>query len=150
MIASKYLLAYTIKINITKYSPRIVFAKIFRKETLSGPPCGGQKFHNIFSNVFVRSRCSVLCCHQVDWRRSFITTDVNPFYDSFVRWQFHCLRKANKIQFGKRWVIYRFQAETDMIELAIICLLRCFHLSKCYSSVCEANYNHCHLECGAQ
>ncbi len=24
----------------------------------------------------------------VDWRRSFITTDVNPFYDSFVRWQF--------------------------------------------------------------
>ena len=24
----------------------------------------------------------------VDWRRSFITTDVNPFYDSFVKWQF--------------------------------------------------------------
>jgi leucyl-tRNA synthetase len=22
----------------------------------------------------------------VDWRRSFITTEVNPFYDSFVRW----------------------------------------------------------------
>ena len=22
----------------------------------------------------------------VDWRRSFITTDANPFYDSFVRW----------------------------------------------------------------
>jgi leucyl-tRNA synthetase len=22
----------------------------------------------------------------VDWRRSFITTDVNPYYDSFVRW----------------------------------------------------------------
>ena len=24
----------------------------------------------------------------VDWRRTFVTTDVNPFYDSFVRWQF--------------------------------------------------------------
>lgn len=23
---------------------------------------------------------------KVDWRRSFITTDVNPYYDSFVRW----------------------------------------------------------------
>ena len=22
----------------------------------------------------------------VDWRRSFITTDVNPYYDSFIRW----------------------------------------------------------------
>ena len=22
-----------------------------------------------------------------DWRRSFITTDVNPYYDSFIRWQ---------------------------------------------------------------
>ena len=29
----------------------------------------------------------------VDWRRSFITTDVNPFYDSFVRWQFELLRR---------------------------------------------------------
>ena len=22
----------------------------------------------------------------VDWRRSFITTDVNQYYDSFIRW----------------------------------------------------------------
>ena len=22
----------------------------------------------------------------VDWRRSFVTTDVNPFYDSFIKW----------------------------------------------------------------
>ena len=29
----------------------------------------------------------------VDWRRSFITTDANPYYDSFVRWQFNTLRK---------------------------------------------------------
>lgn len=31
----------------------------------------------------------------VDWRRSFITTDVNPFYDSFVRWQFIRLKVCN-------------------------------------------------------
>jgi leucyl-tRNA synthetase len=38
----------------------------------------------------------------VDWRRSFITTDVNKYYDSFVRWQFETLRERNKVQFGKR------------------------------------------------
>uniref|UniRef100_A0A8W4FBF5 leucine--tRNA ligase n=1 Tax=Sus scrofa TaxID=9823 RepID=A0A8W4FBF5_PIG len=38
---------------------------------------------------------------KVDWRRSFITTDVNPYYDSFVRWQFLTLRERNKIKFGK-------------------------------------------------
>lgn len=27
----------------------------------------------------------------IDWRRSFITTDMNPYYDSFVRWQFWTL-----------------------------------------------------------
>ncbi|KIZ04294.1 leucyl-tRNA synthetase [Monoraphidium neglectum] len=29
----------------------------------------------------------------VDWRRAFITTDMNPYYDSFVRWQFWTLYK---------------------------------------------------------
>ncbi|KAK6051627.1 hypothetical protein COOONC_10866 [Cooperia oncophora] len=43
---------------------------------------------------------------KVDWRRSFITTDVNPYYDSFVQWQFRKLRAANKIDFGKRYTIY--------------------------------------------
>ena len=41
---------------------------------------------------------------QVDWRRSFITTDANPYYDSFVRWQFVRLKERNKIKFGKRWI----------------------------------------------
>lgn len=39
----------------------------------------------------------------VDWRRSFITTDVNPYYDSFVRWQFETLRDKKKVLFGKRY-----------------------------------------------
>ena len=42
----------------------------------------------------------------IDWRRSFITTDVNPFYDSFVKWQFVRLKERNKIQFGKRFTIF--------------------------------------------
>ncbi len=29
----------------------------------------------------------------VDWRRSFITTDANPHYDSFVQWQMRTLKK---------------------------------------------------------
>jgi leucyl-tRNA synthetase len=38
----------------------------------------------------------------VDWRRAFITTYVNPYYDAFIQWQFHVLREKNKILFGKR------------------------------------------------
>jgi leucyl-tRNA synthetase len=42
----------------------------------------------------------------VDWRRSFITTDANPFYDAFIRWQFNRLRAQDKIRFGKRYTIF--------------------------------------------
>ena len=38
----------------------------------------------------------------VDWRRAFITTAVNPYYDAFIRWQFETLRAKNKVLFGKR------------------------------------------------
>lgn len=43
---------------------------------------------------------------KVDWRRSFLTTDANPYYDSFVRWQFLRLKERNKIKFGKRHTIF--------------------------------------------
>ena len=43
---------------------------------------------------------------KTDWRRSFVTTDLNPYYDAFVRWQFNKLRKNEKIRFGKRYTIY--------------------------------------------
>lgn len=42
----------------------------------------------------------------VDWRRSFLTTDVNPYYDSFIRWQFNKLKKLNAIKFGKRYSVF--------------------------------------------
>ncbi|ORZ36401.1 leucine-tRNA ligase [Catenaria anguillulae PL171] len=43
---------------------------------------------------------------KIDWRRSFITTDVNPYYDSFVRWQFNKLHKLSKVKFGERHTIW--------------------------------------------
>ncbi|CAN0396175.1 unnamed protein product, partial [Laminaria digitata] len=42
----------------------------------------------------------------VDWRRSFVTTSVNPYYDSFVRWQFNTLKADDKVKFGKRANVY--------------------------------------------
>ena len=38
----------------------------------------------------------------VDWRRSFITTDVNPYYDSFIRWQFEVLRRQVRCPYSSR------------------------------------------------
>ncbi|KAI0920465.1 hypothetical protein AcV5_010190 [Taiwanofungus camphoratus] len=43
---------------------------------------------------------------RIDWRRSFITTDANPYYDSFVRWQVNKLYSLGKIKFGERYTIY--------------------------------------------
>lgn len=43
----------------------------------------------------------------VDWRRNFITTAKNPFFDKFIRWQFHHLKEKGKIKFGKRYAIYQ-------------------------------------------
>lgn len=43
---------------------------------------------------------------RIDWRRSFITTDVNPYYDAFVRWQMRLLKSLNRVKFGKRYTIY--------------------------------------------
>jgi len=43
---------------------------------------------------------------RIDWRRSFVTTDANPYYDSFVRWQMNRLHELGKIKFGKRYTVY--------------------------------------------
>lgn len=42
----------------------------------------------------------------VDWRRSFITTPLNPPYDAFVRWQFRRLREAGYVRIDKHPVIW--------------------------------------------
>lgn len=41
-----------------------------------------------------------------DWRRSFITTEMNPFFDSFVRWQMRKLKSMGKIVKDLRYTIY--------------------------------------------
>ncbi|GAA6028905.1 hypothetical protein JCM8097_001498 [Rhodosporidiobolus ruineniae] len=43
---------------------------------------------------------------RIDWRRSFITTPANPYYDSFVRWQMNKLHGLGYIKFGKRNTIF--------------------------------------------
>lgn len=43
---------------------------------------------------------------KVDWRRSFITTDANPYFDAFVRWQMRKLKTMQKVKFGERYTIY--------------------------------------------
>eukprot|EP00578_Thalassiosira_sp_NH16_P016934 CAMPEP_0181125480 /NCGR_PEP_ID=MMETSP1071-20121207/27075_1 /TAXON_ID=35127 /ORGANISM="Thalassiosira sp., Strain NH16" /LENGTH=1112 /DNA_ID=CAMNT_0023210931 /DNA_START=116 /DNA_END=3451 /DNA_ORIENTATION=+ len=42
----------------------------------------------------------------VDWRRAFITTSMNGYYDAFIRWQFNVLREKGKVLFGKRNNVY--------------------------------------------
>lgn len=43
---------------------------------------------------------------RIDWRRKFVTTDANPYYDAFVRWQMNRLKELNKIMYGNRYTIY--------------------------------------------
>ena len=43
---------------------------------------------------------------RIDWRRSFVTTNANPYYDAFVRWQMNRLKELNKIQYGIRYTVY--------------------------------------------
>lgn len=43
---------------------------------------------------------------RIDWRRQFVTTDANPYYDSFVSWQMRKLLELKKIIFAKRYTVY--------------------------------------------
>ena len=43
---------------------------------------------------------------RIDWRRQFVTTDANPYFDAFVRWQMNRLHELNKILYGRRYTIY--------------------------------------------
>ncbi|KZZ97013.1 leucyl-tRNA synthetase, cytoplasmic [Ascosphaera apis ARSEF 7405] len=43
---------------------------------------------------------------RIDWRRQFVTTDANPYYDAFVRWQMNRLHDLGKIMYGSRYTIY--------------------------------------------
>lgn len=43
---------------------------------------------------------------RIDWRRQFVTTDANPYYDNFVAWQMRRLKAMGKIIFAKRYTVY--------------------------------------------
>lgn len=43
---------------------------------------------------------------RIDWRRQFVTTDANPYYDAFVRWQMNRLHELGKVMYGNRYTIY--------------------------------------------
>jgi len=42
----------------------------------------------------------------VDWRRSFYTTSLNPYYDKFIRWQFRKLKEKGYVIQGKFPVVW--------------------------------------------
>ena len=42
----------------------------------------------------------------VDYSKSFITTDINPYFDSFVQWQFNQLYSKGYLKFGKKPIIF--------------------------------------------
>ncbi|GIX60984.1 leucyl-tRNA synthetase [Babesia caballi] len=42
----------------------------------------------------------------VDWRRTFITTDRNPYYNKFVEWQFTRMKQLGTLHFGCRPSIF--------------------------------------------
>lgn len=42
----------------------------------------------------------------IDWRRNFITTEANPYYDSFTKWHLRTLKNAGKVIKDKRVSIY--------------------------------------------
>jgi leucyl-tRNA synthetase len=43
---------------------------------------------------------------RIDWRRQMVTTDANPYYDAFVRWQMNRLHEMKKVLYGNRYTIY--------------------------------------------
>jgi leucyl-tRNA synthetase len=42
----------------------------------------------------------------IDWRRSFITTSLNPFYNKFIEWQFRKLKEKDYVVLGEHPVVW--------------------------------------------
>lgn len=42
----------------------------------------------------------------IDWRREFVTTELNPHYDKFIQWQFNTLKKKGYVIKGKFPVVW--------------------------------------------
>lgn len=92
------------KVNVAlKYQFQIMLAlgiKVEEIHKFSDP----QYWLQYFPQLWKRDLDNLGC--RVDWRRSFVTTDANPYYDAFVRWQVNRLKELGKIKFGKRYTVY--------------------------------------------
>eukprot|EP01105_Mastigella_eilhardi_P005905 TRINITY_DN17585_c0_g1_i1.p1 TRINITY_DN17585_c0_g1~~TRINITY_DN17585_c0_g1_i1.p1 ORF type:complete len:601 (+),score=140.97 TRINITY_DN17585_c0_g1_i1:38-1804(+) len=55
-------------------------------------------YQHYFPEV-IRKEVTRLGAH-VDWRRSFVTTNENPYYDKFIQWVYGTLKRKNLLQFG--------------------------------------------------
>jgi leucyl-tRNA synthetase len=77
-----------------------------------------------FPNSYIVAFSLITC------RRSFITTSANPFYDSFIRWQFRKLQDGGRIKFGKRANVY------SIIDQQVVC-------SSIYGGYRETGTSHC-------
>ena len=42
----------------------------------------------------------------IDWRRNFVTTDINPKYSKFIQWQFNKLKEGNYVVQGEHPVVW--------------------------------------------
>lgn len=57
-------------------------------------------FPKKFQKDVVRFGCGI------DWRRSFITTSLNPFYNKFIEWQFRKLKSKDYVVLGEHPVVW--------------------------------------------
>jgi len=71
--------------EIKKFEDPVYWTKVF-------PQAATQDFKKIGASV--------------DWRRSFITTYLNPYYDCFIAWQFNTLLKKGYVVKGKHPVVW--------------------------------------------
>ncbi|KAH9830233.1 leucyl-tRNA synthetase like protein [Teratosphaeria destructans] len=56
------------------------------------------------TNVALKYQFQIMLASRLE--TSFVTTDANPYYDAFVRWQMNRLKELGKIRFGKRYTVY--------------------------------------------
>lgn len=71
--------------EIHNFSDPIYWTSFFPKETM-------QDLKNLGASI--------------DWRRSFITTSLNPHYDAFIKWQFRKLKEGGYVAKGEHPVVW--------------------------------------------
>lgn len=74
----------------------------------------------------------------IDYRRSFITTDCNPYFDSFVKWQFDKLKLKGYLKFGKKIIIYSEKDEQPCSDADRL-IGEGIGIRECKIALCEIN-----------